>query len=403
MGDYRVLYVGDPRVLPVPGREFAPGIAYAVVDAGALDFTDRFVVPETEGDEAVIRALQLIADGSTLRAGRLLAPHGIRFVVFPETDGVASTDTDPIELPKGLVAAFQNQLDIGSVPGPAGARGVPERVVDAGRRPAHRRHRRGVAARRRCRARPIRPHGPGPGAPGHRRPARRVAERRAGPERRRARRDPVRPAAAPRGRRDAARPAARVRPHHGVRRPGGRARRGGLRARLVSLALDGRAVRAVARRARGRRRRTGGVRPAPGARGPRRDDHRPRRRAGGVGRRGGRGARPAHVGRGVVDRRRSDDDATSSASHDARRRARRDRPPARPRSTPASRRHHDRHHHRDPGGRPGRDDDDDEVDLAALVRRVDDESPTEPARDRPPHPAPRDRARGAGRARLRRP
>ena len=118
VGDYRVLYVGDPRVLPVPGREFAPGIAYAVVDAGALDFTDRFVVPETEGDEAVIRALQLIADGATLRAGRLLAPHGIRFVVFPETDGVASTDTDPIDLPKGLVAAFQNQLDIGSVPGP---------------------------------------------------------------------------------------------------------------------------------------------------------------------------------------------------------------------------------------------------------------------------------------------
>ena len=118
VGDYRVLYVGDPRVLPVPGREFAPGIAYAVVDAGTLDFTDRFVVPETEGDEAVIRALELIADGSTLRAGRLLAPHGIRFVVFPETDGVASTDTDPIELPTGLVAAFQNQLDIGSVPGP---------------------------------------------------------------------------------------------------------------------------------------------------------------------------------------------------------------------------------------------------------------------------------------------
>ena len=46
-GDYRVLYVGDPRVLPVPGREYAPGIAFAVVDAGAFDFTDRFTVPHT--------------------------------------------------------------------------------------------------------------------------------------------------------------------------------------------------------------------------------------------------------------------------------------------------------------------------------------------------------------------
>lgn len=118
VGDYRVLYVGDPRVLPVPGREYAPGIAYAVVDAGPLDFTDRFPVPESDGDEAIQRALRLIADGSTLRAGRLLAPHGIRFVVLPETDGVFSTADDPIPIPDGLLAALQNQLDIGSVPGP---------------------------------------------------------------------------------------------------------------------------------------------------------------------------------------------------------------------------------------------------------------------------------------------
>ena len=117
-GDYRVLYVGDPRVLPVPGREYAPGIAFAVVDAGAFDFTDRFTVPHTTADDAVEEALRLVADGSTLRAGRLLAPHGIRYVVVPETDGVNSTADDPIPVPEGLVPALQNQLDIGSVPGP---------------------------------------------------------------------------------------------------------------------------------------------------------------------------------------------------------------------------------------------------------------------------------------------
>jgi hypothetical protein len=117
-GDYRVLYVGDPRVLPVPGREYAPGIAFAVVDAGDFDFTDRFTVPHTPADDAVEQALQLVADGSTLRAGRLLAPHGIRYVVVPETDGVNSTAENPIPVPEGLVPALQNQLDIGSVPGP---------------------------------------------------------------------------------------------------------------------------------------------------------------------------------------------------------------------------------------------------------------------------------------------
>jgi hypothetical protein len=117
-GDYRVLYVGDPRVLPVPGREYAPGISYAVVDSGSLDFTDNFTVPVTAGDDAVEQALQLVADGATLRAGRLLAPHGIRYIVVPETDGVQSTADDPIPIPDGLIAALQNQLDIGSVPGP---------------------------------------------------------------------------------------------------------------------------------------------------------------------------------------------------------------------------------------------------------------------------------------------
>src|SRR4029453_16597918 len=122
-GDYRVLYVGDPRVLPVPGREYAPGIAFAVVDAGAFDFTDRFTVPHTPAADAIEEAPHPVPPGSTLRAGRLLAPHGIRYVVVPETDGVNSTAEDPIPVPEGLVPALQNQLDIGSVPGPPAIEG----------------------------------------------------------------------------------------------------------------------------------------------------------------------------------------------------------------------------------------------------------------------------------------
>ncbi len=117
-GDYRVLYVGDPRLMPVPSREFTEGIAYAVTDAGSFDFTDRFVVERTRADDAVENALRLVADGSTLRAGRVLAPLGIRYVIIPKTDGVVSKVDDPLPLADGLVAAFQNQLDIGSIYGP---------------------------------------------------------------------------------------------------------------------------------------------------------------------------------------------------------------------------------------------------------------------------------------------
>jgi len=116
-GDYRVLYVGDPRTMPVPPREYADGVAYAVVDAGPLSFTDRFDTPVTSGDDAVAEALGLIAAGSTLRAGRLLAPLGIRFVVVPVTDGSASTIDRPIEQPAGLLDALGNQLDLGAIQG----------------------------------------------------------------------------------------------------------------------------------------------------------------------------------------------------------------------------------------------------------------------------------------------
>mgnify|MGYP003332455107 CR=1 FL=1 len=41
-GDYRVLWVGDPRVLPVAGWEYEPGIAFAVTDDGPLTVADRW-------------------------------------------------------------------------------------------------------------------------------------------------------------------------------------------------------------------------------------------------------------------------------------------------------------------------------------------------------------------------
>ncbi len=115
-GDYRVLYLGDPMLIPVPAHEYRPGIAYAVTDAGPLDFEDRFVVEPTTADAAVERTLMLISEGSTLRVGRLLAPLGIRYVIIPKTDGVHSTDEAPTPVPGGLVASLQNQLDLASVP-----------------------------------------------------------------------------------------------------------------------------------------------------------------------------------------------------------------------------------------------------------------------------------------------
>jgi GT2 family glycosyltransferase len=111
-GDYRVLLVGDPRVVPVPAHEYLPGVAWAIVDDGPLQATDRWPVPEQAADQRIEEILGVIASGSTLRAGRLLAPWGIRFVVVPIEDGTASTSTDPLPVPTGLESALEAQLDL---------------------------------------------------------------------------------------------------------------------------------------------------------------------------------------------------------------------------------------------------------------------------------------------------
>ncbi|MGH9133808.1 MAG: glycosyltransferase family 2 protein, partial [Ilumatobacteraceae bacterium] len=121
-GDYRVLYIGDPRVLPVPAEEYRDGIAFAIVDDGPLDFTDRWALPDTPADEVVIDALDHVAERSTQRAGALFAPTGIRFIVLPEFDNARSTVDDPLPVPSGLVEAFSEQLDISATYGPPSIR-----------------------------------------------------------------------------------------------------------------------------------------------------------------------------------------------------------------------------------------------------------------------------------------
>ncbi|MFK7917222.1 MAG: glycosyltransferase [Ilumatobacter sp.] len=115
-GHYNVLLIGDARVLPVPAAPYRDGISFAVVSDEQLDISARWSAP-TSGIDEISGALDQIAAGSTQRAGRLLAPLGIRYVVAPEFDDVVSTTDDPVALPTGLVDALDEQLDIVSVVG----------------------------------------------------------------------------------------------------------------------------------------------------------------------------------------------------------------------------------------------------------------------------------------------
>ena len=111
-GDYNTLLVGDSRILPVPSTEYRDGLSWAIIDDGALDTRDRWAPPPNSAADLVETALDQIATSSTLRAGRLLAPLGIRYVVIPEFDGVVSTAADPVPLPAGLIVSLEDQLDL---------------------------------------------------------------------------------------------------------------------------------------------------------------------------------------------------------------------------------------------------------------------------------------------------
>jgi hypothetical protein len=101
----------------VPSTEYRDGISWALIDDGDLDVRDRWSPPDTAATAFVNEALDEIASSSTLRAGRLLAPLGVRYVVIPEFDGVVSTTDDPIPIATGLSSSLDDQLDLANVSG----------------------------------------------------------------------------------------------------------------------------------------------------------------------------------------------------------------------------------------------------------------------------------------------
>ena len=117
-GDYRVLWVGSQDVVPVTPWSYAPGIGYAVTEGPDLTVDDVFAHRPGPGTEQVRDALDAIAAGTTTRAGRLLAPLSVRYLIVPLVDGAVSTVDDPVPPPVGLLDAIGDQLDLAEVYSP---------------------------------------------------------------------------------------------------------------------------------------------------------------------------------------------------------------------------------------------------------------------------------------------
>ena len=118
-GSYRVLVIGDPRLVTSDQHPYDDGLAYAVVQNGDMTMVNQVSSMPDDTDNLIRPLLDAVAMGSTNRVGRLMAPLGIRYIVIPLFDRVRSTSDSPLPLPLGLREAFAEQLDFRNVYGPS--------------------------------------------------------------------------------------------------------------------------------------------------------------------------------------------------------------------------------------------------------------------------------------------
>ena len=121
-GDSHTIFIGDPRVMPVPGWRVdaagKSGVAFALVDDGALTAVEHWSGSLSPTELDVRNVLGLIASNATARGGRLLAPYAVRYIIIPKFDGVNSRLNLELPLPAGIMAAIESQLDLRPVYGP---------------------------------------------------------------------------------------------------------------------------------------------------------------------------------------------------------------------------------------------------------------------------------------------
>jgi GT2 family glycosyltransferase len=109
-GQFRVLWVGDPTVLPLDPARVDNGVSYTLTRNGPGDARELLRAPLTHTRDPVADAVAAAIAGRTSRLGRILGPMGVRYVVLVHTNGPGGIAGRPVP---ALDAALRNQLDFG--------------------------------------------------------------------------------------------------------------------------------------------------------------------------------------------------------------------------------------------------------------------------------------------------
>jgi GT2 family glycosyltransferase len=108
-GGFRVLWLGDPSLLPVDAKS-VDGIGYGLTRDGPGDARSQWAAPQHAADDQLAEALIVARGGETARLGHLLAPIAVRYVAVVSRAGPGHGAVIPADAT--LADALTRQLDL---------------------------------------------------------------------------------------------------------------------------------------------------------------------------------------------------------------------------------------------------------------------------------------------------
>jgi len=115
-GSFRMLWLGDPEVLPLGSWDIGGGLAYATSRDGTPVGTDNLPGPASDATRTIVSAIGQAERGDTSRLGRLLAPMAVRYLVLPRQLGAGGTQGPQRPPPATLTRGLASQLDLRLLP-----------------------------------------------------------------------------------------------------------------------------------------------------------------------------------------------------------------------------------------------------------------------------------------------
>jgi hypothetical protein len=119
-GSFRVLWLGDPTVLPLDGWPVGPrrdGLAFGTSRDGPPDLIELWPGSESGATALIADALGTARRGDTSRLGHLLAPMAIRYIVVAERAAPARENEPLRPAPPAVLRALADQVDLKVLPG----------------------------------------------------------------------------------------------------------------------------------------------------------------------------------------------------------------------------------------------------------------------------------------------